>query len=215
MVDAADRGVRPFFLICAFFLVSRLLLLNYNEAEFTDGYAFLDWSWSPQIKLTDDLPSERLPAYPVLIQLFALFLDPIFSGRLISAFAGFLCLFPLYALASELYGARAALLASVLFTVSAQIVFLTTRVFSEPLFLAFSLAAILHALKLFRDNNDSSLPWLVLFSGLSVWTRPEGFAFAPLIILGFVLLVRRRRRRSLFRSLVPLCLWLAFFAWLF
>jgi len=32
-----------FGLIFVSFLVSRLLLLNYNEAEFTDGYAFIDW----------------------------------------------------------------------------------------------------------------------------------------------------------------------------
>ncbi len=203
----SKQSVLPFYLICALFLASRLLLLNYNQAEFTDGYAFINWSFSLSADGFYHVSSKHLPVYPLLIRLPAWFLDPIVSGRLISTFAGFFCLFPLYSLCLEVYGRREALLASILFTISAQILFLTTRVLSEPLFLAFSLATILHAFRLFSDSDTDSLLWLILFSGLATLTRPEALVFAPLCIFGIYRAVHLRRTRPLVLSIAPLLLW--------
>lgn len=204
----SKQGGWAFGLICAFFLISRLLLLNYNEAEFTDGYAFIGWSFTFSSDFPYYVSGKYLPAYPLLIRLLSPFLDPIVSGRLISTFAGFLCLLPLYRLCLEVYGRRAALLASILFTVSAQILFLTTRVLSEPLFLVFSLATVLQANRLFSNSDMDSLPWLILFSGLATLTRPEGLAFAPLWILGLFRAVYLRRSKPVLWSIAPALLWL-------
>ncbi|MCI0414936.1 glycosyltransferase family 39 protein [bacterium] len=184
--------------------------MNYNQAEFTDGYAFLKWFISFGGENFFDVSSKHMPVYPLLIKIPALFLDPVLAGRLISALAGFFCLFPIYQLCLEVYGERTALLATILFTVSAQILFLTTRVLSEPLFLAFSFTAILHAFRLFSDQKINSLPWLILFSGLAGLTRPEGLTFVPLWIFGLIQAFRRRHFKSVLLSLPPLLLWFGY-----
>ena len=203
-----QKGGGAFGLICVLFLASRLLLLNYNEAEFTDGYDFIVWSF----KFAPDFPYHdlkfRLPAYPLLIRLPAQFLDPIVSGRLISPFSGLLCLLPLYKLCVEVYGRRAALLTCILFTVSALILFLTTRVLSDSLFLFFALATVLYAFRFFSRSETDSLPWVVLFSGLASLTRPEGLVLAPLWIAGLFRAIQLRLSKTVLVSMFPFLLWL-------
>jgi len=177
--------------IGVFFLASRLALLNFNDAEFTDGYQILQWSFHDPIRWH--------PLYPLVIKPFALFLDPIFAGRLVAALAGFLTLIPLSDLARVLYGKRTALLTCMLFAVSPLNFWLETRVLTESLFVLFCVSAVAQFLQAINGNTKPFLLF-TLFSSLAFLTRPDGYLFLPVWLYGGWKLLQRKQWKTVLLS---------------
>jgi 4-amino-4-deoxy-L-arabinose transferase-like glycosyltransferase len=210
LVTGADSSLhasrRALLWIVAVFCISRLFLFPFNEAEFTDGYFYVQWSFAH--------PGFRHPLYPILIQAFSLFLDPILAGRLVSSLAGVGSLFALYALGRKVYGEKAAIYACGLFTISPLIVWIHTRVLSESLFLSLFLLTLFYFLKCLENLSWKSFFLMVLFSGLAMLTRPEGIAFVPLIFFTTFYYIRRGSWKAVLKGSPGLLTWLFFFAWM-
>jgi hypothetical protein len=187
------------------FLLSRLALLWYNDAEFTDAYEFIRWSLGQ--------PGKRHPLYPMLIDVVSSAMDPIVAGRLISSLAGLLCLPSIAALSRRLYGSAAGWIACLLFTVSAQVLFFTSRVLSETLFLCVCLPALLYFIRSLEEDKARNLAWLMIFSGLAALIRPEALIFLPLILVALLSHIHRKLWKNLVPVVPALIFWFLYFLW--
>jgi predicted membrane-bound mannosyltransferase len=206
--------VRPFWheerlsvlVIAAFFFMSRLLLIGVNEAEFSDGYLILQWSFSDPVRWH--------PIYPLLVQGFGKLLEPVIAGRIVSSVAGCLTLIPLALLTSRLYGAQAATAACILFTTSPLMLWINLRMLSESVFILFALWSIYFLVRWFEDAGDRDLPLFTFFSGLALLTRPDGLILAPLFAIACYSALRKRRYRALLLTVPATVPHICFLLWM-
>jgi len=93
---------KALFILVILNLASKLALLGWNGAEYTDSIYYLTiWHIGR---------SKWMPVYPFLIQFTKLFLhDPTLSGRLTSIIMSTLSILPFYAITKRFYKDRAAL----------------------------------------------------------------------------------------------------------
>src|SRR5688500_16306954 len=63
------------------FFLSRFGLIWVNEAEFTDAYQLLTWTF--------DHPVRWHPLYPILIKPVTALLEPVLAGRVLAILSGF------------------------------------------------------------------------------------------------------------------------------
>jgi hypothetical protein len=190
------------------YLISRFALIQFNEAEFTDGYQLLTWSL--------DHPTRWHPLYPLLIKPFAVIVDPVIAGRLISIASGFLAMLVLSRIAARVYGQRSATVMAWLYTASPLFFWCNIRVLTESTFqLLFCFSALLFLLSL--NNDRPHVPAAFIFvSGLSALTRPEGFILLPAV--AYVLyqqVIQKPRNRRMVLSVAALFSWFLCLVWSF
>jgi 4-amino-4-deoxy-L-arabinose transferase-like glycosyltransferase len=99
------------------------------------------------------------------------------AGLLVSIVAGSALVFPVYGIAVQLYGQRAALYAALLAATLPFLVEFSAAVISEELFAVVTLGGIFYTLRAMRDARfaDAALAGLCLSFGYL--TRPEGILF--------------------------------------
>lgn len=201
----ARSETRIFVFIFSAFILSRLTLLTFNDAEFTDGYLYIQWSFD-QLEL-------RHPLYPLFIQVFTPVFDPVVAGRFVSSLAGLISLAILYSISLRLYGKTGAAITAALWTLSPMILWIHSRVLSESLFLMFFLAALLYFLRTLEEQRWEHLCLQIFFSGLATLTRPEGLAFAPLLLYSIFHWTQRGDRKSLRYTIPAFIPWALFGLW--
>lgn len=201
----ARSETRIFVFIFSAFILSRLTLLTFNDAEFTDGYLYIQWSFD-QLEL-------RHPLYPLFIQAFTPVFDPVVAGRFVSSLAGLISLAILYSISLRLYGRTAAAITAALWTLSPMILWIHSRVLSESLFLMFFLAALLYFLRTLEEQRWENLFLQIFFSGLATLTRPEGLAFGPLLLYSIFHSTKRGDRKSLLYTIPAFIPWALFGLW--
>jgi hypothetical protein len=92
--------------------------------------------------------------------------------------------------------------------------FVNTRVLSESLYLAVSLAAIAYFLDSL-DEHPKGYDFLltVFFSGLAILTRPEGIILLPLLFIAAFSLLRRKLWKNVIYAIPGILPWLLYFLW--
>ena len=177
-------------------LVSATMILShqpYRPAYDSADYAYLasrmldghGYTRSPGEKPT----AERAPLYPLFLAgVFEATGRSLRAAQLATALLGALAAMLVFALAFELWGRQAALWAGGLAAVLPPWVAASAGLFTEPLFLALELAALLVALVFRRRPRGSRLPLLLgLLCGLAALARSNGLlmlvVLAPAIAL--------------------------------
>ncbi len=134
--------------------------------------------------------------YPFIILLFQkVFHDWETAGRMASAVLGSLAVLPFYFLLRRIFDVKIAVVASVFFILSPRIVQYSSDVLREPLFWCCSLASLWAAWRGIEGRKWIFIVLASLFAGLASFTRTEGLALIPIIILwmAWTLLYRERK----------------------
>lgn len=190
-------------------LITRLLLIPINRAEYTDGIL--------QITLFSSPNKLYPPLFTVLVQILKpLFGNPEYAGRFVSAVSSSCVIFPVYLIAKRMFDKRAAFFASLLYAVSPISLRWSVHAMTDALF---SLLFILSAGELWKSAMED-IRWsgrIVLATILAViatLTRYQGILIFPLIIMVLIHKAYNRRKRIILPSLVQL-LWLLPVIWIF
>lgn len=134
--------------------------------------------------------------YPFIIVLFRkVFSDWEMAGRMASAVLGSLAVLPFYFLLRRIFDLRIAVVASVFFVLSPRLVQYSSDVLREPLFWCCSLTSLWAAWKGIEGRKWVFIVLASCFAGLASFTRTEGLALIPIIILWMAwgLLYRERK----------------------
>lgn len=134
--------------------------------------------------------------YPFIILLFQkVFHDWETAGRMASAVLGSLALLPFYFLLRRIFDLKIAVVASVFFILSPRLVQYSSDVLREPLFWCCSLASLWAAWKGIEERKWIFIVLASLFVGVASFTRTEGLALIPIIILwiAWAFLYRERK----------------------
>ena len=185
------------------FFLSRFGLIWVNEAEFTDAYQLLIWTF--------DHPVRWHPLYPILIKPVTALLEPVLAGRVLAILSGFGAMIALSRIANLLYGRREAEMVCWLYIVSPLFYWGNLKVLTESTFQLFCCWSVYFLLVSFKEEKPSAAANFVLMSGLSYLTRPEGILFllpAAIVIFRF----RTGLKLMYLGSLVP---WILGFLWSF
>lgn len=156
----------------------RLILINLNSAEYTDGII--------QINLFKNKTTFWPPFYALEISFFNLiFKDPIISGRFASLLSGSLSIIPIYLIGKLLFNRKVGYFACILYTLSAPSLRWDLKVMTDSTFTLFFLITLYLILKFFDKPSLYTLGFAIFTGGISTLTRYQGFIFVPLYILMF------------------------------
>ncbi len=168
----------------------RVIFLQWNQGEYTDGIL--------QLTLFSSASSNTffMPFYTWISSLFnLLFRDMEMSGKLVSMVAGTLGLIPVYFMAKRLYGYRAAMLAGVLYSVSPEIWRWHLRVMTDSLFCTLFLWTLWQLQEAVGGGEEDGseefithpalalgIAWMT--GGLATLTRYQGLGLLPFLLWG-------------------------------
>jgi len=134
--------------------------------------------------------------YPFVIVVFRkVFPDWEMAGRMASTFLGSLAVLPFFLLLRRAFDMKIAVVASIFFVLSPRLVQYSSDVLREPLFWCCSLASLWAAWEGIEGRKWAYMVLASLFAGLAAFTRTEGLALIPIIILwtAWALLYRERK----------------------
>lgn len=186
-------------ILVALNLASKLALLNWNLAEYTDSVYYLTIGQIGK--------SKWLPVFPVLVQFFHLFVpDLTYSGRLASIVMSTLSIFPLYAIAKRVYSRRAAIYTAIIYLVSPIITRWSIKIMTESTFAFLLLMAIWFFMKWHDRRKSVYAMGAVGCSGIAALSRPEGIGLLPLALVFVAYLLWKYKFRIshwIFLGLIP------------
>ncbi|MCD6527973.1 MAG: glycosyltransferase family 39 protein [Desulfuromonas sp.] len=125
----------------------------------------------------------RMPFYPLLLAgIHAVVPDWIAAGRALTVVPLWLTLFPLYGLTRRLFSHQSALWTALLFAVLPTFNASCADIKRDPLFLLFSVTALLFLVLFFQQHRKRQIVWFSLFAVCATLTRIEG-VLLPVIAL--------------------------------
>jgi hypothetical protein len=207
----------------AFNAIFRLALIHQNAGEYTDGILQIT-----QFERTD---SFWPPLYTALVWAVRMMgVEAILAGRLVACAAATLLVLPLWSLAREWSGRRAALFTAALYTVSPLALRWSLHVMTDmPFVLFFHLACVgllrtVGRLKAVDHMDEvdpmdqaphaaSQLVRATLWAVLATLTRYQGLMLAPLLLVLLLMLWRQRCAGRMAATAAQMA-WLALPAWL-
>lgn len=132
---------------------------------------------------SEGLKFYRMPFYPLLLTAtHAIVPDWIVAGRLLTVVPLWLTLFPLYALTRRLFSQQSALWTALLFAVIPAFNASSADIKRDPLFLLFSVTAVLFLVLYFQHQRKRDIIWFSIFVVLATLTRIEG-VLLPVVAL--------------------------------
>ena len=195
-----------FYILFILNLFSKLLLLNWNEAEYTDSVFYVT---SESIGR-----SKWLPVYPILVQVAHRFVsDLTLSGKLTAVIMSSLCVLPLYAIAKRTFNTRTAQYTVMLYIVAPVVLRWSIRAMSESSFLFFLLISLWCLIKWEDGSKGFYGLGFIGFSGITALARPEGLALLPLALLFALRVVRQTGLRSAPLLACGFLSWCLLFLW--
>jgi hypothetical protein len=137
------------------------------------------------------------PLYPVLIALVSLVLPSAeIAARVVNVLFGAALIIPVFKIADELYGRRAAIVATIVVTFHPVLLVGSASTFSEVSYLTLLLSAVFWLVRWITTQRARNAAFAGAFFGLAYLVRPEAFLLAgEFTVLGLVaaLLVKERR----------------------
>lgn len=206
MIDFLSRH-RALLLIMALSLGLKLLFVWQGEVVNPDSATYIAAAQKhAQGLYTEGLRYYRMPFYPlVLAGVHAVIPNWIYAGQVLTIVPLVLCLWPLYELTRRLFDRQTAFVTSLLFAVLPAFNTSATSVKRDPLFLLFSLVAVLFIVIAYQDGRLRWWLFFALFSVLAILNRVEGVmipAIAVLFIPIFRPSVSGTKKTSLWRFLI-------------
>jgi 4-amino-4-deoxy-L-arabinose transferase-like glycosyltransferase len=182
-------------------LAFRLFLMNWRFAIGFDEPHYLQLGASAALfGWKNILHPYWPPMYPALVALLSVFShDFELVGRLVSAITGTAVAVPVYVLAKELYGARAGLLAALLFALFPATAFDDTSALSESAYTFLSISGVAVGWFALKKRSVWKGALAGTLFGLSYLTKPEGVGYllVYLSVAGIWLLYDWRQHRRL------------------
>lgn len=133
---------------------------------------------------SEGLKFYRMPFYPLLLAtVHAIVPDWIVAGRILTVVPLWLTLFPLYALSRRLFSHHSALWTALLFAVIPTFNASSSDIKRDPLFLLFTIAAVMFLVLFFHYHRKRDMFWFALLVVLATLTRIEGVL---LLVVGLV-----------------------------
>jgi len=170
--------------VCGF---TRLLMLPWNSAEYTDGVL--------QARALVDPVGIWPPLYSLVVYALKFLFGYMWAGRLVSAVASALAVWPIYRLTQRAFGTRAALYAGMFYIGAPVAVRWGVRVMTEPMFCLFFWWACERLYSASDERNRAAagraLGWGAVHAVLASLTRYQGFLLVPPVLL-CAWLIRRR-----------------------
>ena len=106
-----------------------------------------------------------------------------FCARILSVFFGSLAIVPLYWIVKRIFDIRLAIMVSIFFIISPRLVEYSSNVIREPVFWFFALSALSAAVRGIQQKQWFFMALAALCIGLSIFTRMEGIALIPIILI--------------------------------
>ena len=132
---------------------------------------------------SEGLKYYRMPFYPLLLAtVHAIVPDWIVAGRILTVVPLWLTLFPLYALTRRLFSLHSALWTALLFAVIPTFNVSSSDIKRDPLFLLFTITALLFLVMFFQHQCKRDIVWFSLLAVLATLTRIEG-VLVPVVAL--------------------------------
>lgn len=145
----------------------------------------------------DGASAFRPPTYPYFLAgVYAVSGDSFTAGRLANALLGVLAVWLIFLIARRLWGDGAALAAAAVGAVAPPLVYLSTALMSEPLFIVFELAAILTLLRWLDDRRHRWVVACGVLCGLCALTRANGLVLLLAGLVGIAAVARTERRQA-------------------
>ncbi len=142
------------------------------------------------------------PLYPVFIGIFWRLLgDLLRAGQAVSVLAGVALVIPVYGLARNLFGVRAAVYAGLLTAFCPVLVYGSTEVFCESLYVFFLISALAVFAAAWRNGRTRPMGGAGILTGLAFLTHPAGVTFLPVMPL-FLLIGQALPGRTAWRTLL-------------
>ncbi|MCC6546376.1 glycosyltransferase family 39 protein [Candidatus Sumerlaeota bacterium] len=159
-------------------VVLRALLLPINAGEYTDGILQLTQFYEP----TAIWP----PLYTALCWPLSLLVGEMWSGRIVSVLFSSAAVIPIYLIALRCFGARSAVFAALVYTVSPVSLRWAPRVMTDATFSFFFWCACdrILAAQAAMERNDANkaLAWACAWGTLATATRYQGFMLIPPVL---------------------------------
>ena len=190
-----------------FTLILRLLFLNWNSAEYTDGIQ--------DICMYHVIADFHPPLYSFLIQIFNLFIpNPETGAKLVSILSGTLALFPIYFLAKRVYNERVGYYAILLYSVTPLALRWNIRVMSYSLFSLLFLVSLLYFIKFYDKRRRIDLILFTFLSGLAALTRYQGLVFLLFLFGAYFLYIKEKGIKSALSTLHGWGSWFILLFWI-
>lgn len=200
---------KKLFIVFSFALILRLLFLNWNSAEYTDSIFFM--TMFAKVR-----SSAWPPLYPALIQAFnLLFRDLELSGKLISIIAGAMTVLPIFYLGRKIYDEQTGLYAALLFSVTPVALRWNIRVMTDSMFVFLFLLSLWYLLEFYSNYDRNKLILSTFISGLAIATKYQGLVLLPLLVVAFLIYIRKNGWRKVFPVLGGWVSWLIVIFWLY
>jgi hypothetical protein len=156
----------------------------------------------------------RPPGYPIFLgAVYAVSGDSVSAGRLAGAALGALSVWLLYSIVAPLWGRRTALLAAGMLAIFPPAVLMTTELWSENLFVAVTLGAVLAGI---RYGATGRMRWAVaagVLCGVALLTRNIGLALLVPLLIAAAVNGRRLGRPFAAPATMAACVALAVIPW--
>lgn len=124
------------------------------------------------------------PLYPVFIGIFWKILgDLLLAGQLVSVLAGIALIIPVYSLARNLFGPRAAFYAGLFTAFCPILVYGSSEAFCESLYVFLLISAVAVLANAWRKGRILPLAGAGLLVGGAFLTHPAGITFLPIFLL--------------------------------
>lgn len=172
-----------------FYFVFRLINLT-KLPIFNDEAIYLDWGWREIHKEGNLYYSLYDAKQPFLMWIFGisetLFSDPLFSGRIVSVFAGFLTAIGIYKLSRYLFDIKTALFSVFLYTVIPIFSFYDRQALMESSIAAVGVWSCYFLIKSFSKLSSKYSIFLGLVLGIGFFIKSSALIFLVSFILIFV-----------------------------
>ncbi|HYM65001.1 MAG TPA: glycosyltransferase family 39 protein [Candidatus Sulfotelmatobacter sp.] len=166
-------------LVIAYFL---LRIINLTKLPiFNDESIYLDWGWR-EINTPGYLYYSLYDAkQPLLMWFFGiaqiLFKDPLFAGRLVSVFCGFLSLVGIYKLSQKLFDTKTAFIASLFYSIIPIFSFYDRQALMESSIATVGIWTIYFILNLFEKKDFRSGIFIGIILGIGFFIKSSSLIF--------------------------------------
>jgi len=157
----------------------RIILVKYRFVAAFDEINFLKLGVSGYLNgFTEVFHTYWSPLLPILISISCLFTDNYeFAARMVSIIAGSLIAIPVYLIAAKLYNNRVAIIAALFVAIFPPLVFQSTLVYTEAVYMLLAAFMVLAGLNLLEKNELRNSVIAGLLAGLLYLLHPQGIGF--------------------------------------
>lgn len=180
-------------MLVTFYFVIRVVNLT-NFPIFNDEAIYLDWGWR----------ETHVPGYlyyslydakqPLLMWIFGiaeqLLPDPLFAGRIVSVFTGFLTLFGIYKISKTLFNTKTALLSSLTYALVPLFSFYDRQALMESSISAVGIWSGYFFFNLSEKKDYKSAVFLGLIFGIGFFIKSSALVFLMSFLISLIYLIK-------------------------